>query len=324
MPLITQSYYKPPAYLQNGHLQIFLSIFLQRPESLPYVRERIETPDGDFLDLDWIQAESPRLAILCHGLEGSSRAGHIVGMAAALQKRGWDVLAWNYRSCGGTPNRTARLYHSGATDDLDTVVQHALRNHSSQQIALIGFSLGGNLLLKYLGERPSNPRITKAVAFSVPVDLAGSATQLAAPHNRIYMMHFLKTLREKIRAKRELLPSTLPFERLNRIRTFHEFDEAFTAPIHGFSGAADYYARSSAQAYWDGIKIPTLLVNARNDPFLSPSCFPTEAAAAHPHLFLETPRSGGHCGFIPQNRQGECWSESRALTFLEEALPGVS
>jgi predicted alpha/beta-fold hydrolase len=201
---------------------------------------------------------------------------------------------------------------------METVLQHVYRSHPAQKIALIGFSLGGNLLLKYIGERPHDPKISRAVAFSVPVDLSSSARQLAQPQNRIYMRHFLKSLQKKVLLKRDLLPADLPFDRLAKMRTFHEFDEYFTAPLHGFQSAEDYYLKSSALNYLGGIQIPTLLVNARNDPFLSAACFPSEIAKSHPHLFLETPSFGGHCGFLPEDRQGECWSESRALAFLEE------
>ncbi len=318
MPLIDQSFYNPPAYLQNGHLQIFINTLLRKPELLQYNRERISTDDGDFLDLDWLKNNSPRLAILCHGLEGDTRSNTILGVAGALQKKGWDILAWNFRSCGGVMNQTARFYHGGATDDLERVVQHAFLSHPAQKIALVGFSLGGNLILKYLGETERDPRITRAVTFSVPVDLSASALRMAITENRIYMRHFLKSLREKIVKKRPLLPKNLAFDRLPQIRTFHEFDDLFTAPIHGFQNAVDYYRQASAQNYLKNIKIPTLLVNAQNDPFLAPSCFPKEIAREHSSLFLETPRSGGHCGFLPENRQGECWSESRTIAFLEE------
>lgn len=318
MPLIDQSFYNPPGYLQNGHLQIFINALLRKPENLQYQRERITTDDGDFLDLDWLNTNSSRLAILCHGLEGDTRSSSILGVAGALQKKGWDVLAWNFRSCGGVMNLTPRFYHGGATDDLDRVVQHALRSHPAEKIALVGFSLGGNLILKYLGEAIRHPKIARAVTFSVPVDLSSSAHQMALSQNKIYMRHFLKTLREKILKKRALLPPHIPFDRLPKVRTFHEFDDLYTAPLHGFINAEDYYHQASSLNFLKYIQIPTLLVNARNDPFLTPSCFPTHIAKKHAHLFLETPHFGGHCGFLPENRQGECWSESRTLTFLEE------
>ena len=215
-------------------------------------------------------------------------------------------------------NLTARFYHGGATDDLDRVVQHALRSHPAEKIALVGFSLGGNLILKYLGETVRDPKIARAVTFSVPVDLSSSAHQMALSQNKIYMRHFLKTLREKILKKRALLPPHIPFDRLPKVRTFHEFDDLYTAPLHGFINAEDYYHQASSLNFLKYIQIPTLLVNARNDPFLTPSCFPTDIAKNHSYLFLETPHFGGHCGFLPENRQGECWSESRTLTFLEE------
>ena len=318
MPLIDQSFYNPPHYLKNGHLQIFINALLRKPEIVEYQRERINTDDGDFLDLDWLRNDSSHLAILCHGLEGDTKSISILGIAGALQKRGWDVLAWNFRSCGGVMNQTPRFYHGGATDDLERVIQHAFLSHPAQTIALVGFSLGGNLILKYLGERVRDPRISRAVTFSVPVDLSASSHRMALSENRIYMRHFLKTMREKILKKRSILPDHLPFDRLPNIKTFHEFDDLFTAPLHGFQNAEDYYHQASSKNYLKEIKIPTLLVNARNDPFLTASCFPTALAKEHTQLFLETPLSGGHCGFLPENRQGECWSESRTLTFLEE------
>ena len=203
-----------------------------------------------------------------------------------------------------------------STDDLATVLAHAANGYA--EVALIGFSLGGNLTLKFLGEqnRALDPRVRRAVAFSVPCDLASSAQRLAGFAQRAYMRHFLRSLREKIRAKARRFPGQLDDRDFGRVRTFRDFDGRYTAPLHGFASAEDYWAKCSCRGFLAGIPIPALLVNARNDPFLAPECFPVVAAQAHPHLFLETPDSGGHVGFVTFNESGEYWSESRAVEFL--------
>src|SRR5439155_743102 len=202
MPVIAHSTYVAPRLLSNGHVQTFLPTLIRRVRALPYQRERISTPDGDFLDLDWAKTGSRQLAVLAHGLEGDSKAHYMLAMVKALAKRGWDAVAWNARGCSGEPNRVLRFTHSGATEDLQTVISHVLSASNYSQIALIGFSLGGNLTLKYVGERGRelDPRIKAAVAFSVPCDLQSGSRKLAEPANRIYMRRFLVTLHDRIRA----------------------------------------------------------------------------------------------------------------------------
>ncbi len=282
--------------------------------------ERLELPDGDFLDLEWAEQGSPRLAILSHGLEANLTTAYIQGMAAALIRRGWDVLVWNFRGCGGEPNRLLRMYHSGATEDLHTVISHALANHPANSVDLIGFSLGGNLTLKYLGEHPAeiSPKLHRAVAFSVPCDLACSSGQLALTSNRIYMDRFLREMRSKIRTKNLMFPGHLDLTGLDRIRTFQEFDDRFTAPIHGFRDAKDYWERNSCRQFLPHIKVPTLLVNAVNDPFLGERCYPHEEAAASEFFHFESPTTGGHVGFMSPSARGEYRSETRAAEFLAE------
>jgi uncharacterized protein len=319
MPLVSESSYLPPTGLSNGHVQtIFPALFRQVP-LVTRERERIPTPDGDFLDLDWnLDRNSSRLAILTHGLEGDSRNPYMQGMAAALHRAGWDVLAWNLRGCSGEPNRLVSSYHSGATGDLHTVIQHALTAPRLRQVALVGFSLGGNLTLKYLGDFADtlDSRLIGAVAFSVPCDLASSSRRLEGWVQRLYMRRFLVTLRKKIREKMELFPGRLDDAGLDAMRTFREFDGAYTAPLHGYQDANDYWRRASCKPVLYRIGIPTLLVNARNDPFLAPPCFPSEAAGASSCFHLEVPASGGHIGFPAFNPQNEYWSESRAVEFL--------
>lgn len=320
MPLITASSYCAPLLLRNGHLQTIYPSLARNLSPDLYQRERIITPDEDFLDLDWARVGSRKLAILSHGLEGSAHRHYMIGMAQALNRQGWDALAWNYRGCSGEVNRALRFYHNGAIDDLDVVVQHALGTGSYDEIALIGFSLGGNLTLVYLGARPSSldPRIQKAVVFSVPCDLAASARMLAKRSNRLYMEQFLQSLHGKIRMKMAVIPGALNDEGFERIRDFKDFDDRYTAPIHGFRDAANYWKKCSSGQFIPAIRVPTLLVNALDDPFLADGCYPIEAASASGWVHLEMPRTGGHVGFVLFNRQGRYWSEQRAAEFLEQ------
>jgi predicted alpha/beta-fold hydrolase len=300
-------------------VQTILAAFLRRRFTPPFQRERLELPDGDFLDLDWARQERPQLAILSHGLEGCSTNGYIRGMAASLGEAGWDALAWNYRSCGAEANRLLRFYHSGETADLALVVAHAAAQY--EQIALVGFSLGGNLTLKYLGEAPPHPAVIAGVAISAPVDLASSAQQLDERlGNRIYLRRFLRTLAAKVEAKAVHFPEQLDATGARMLRSFRQFDDRYTAPLHGFRDAADYWAQSSARQHLSAIRVPALLLNARDDPFLAPECFPSREAEASAHFFLEAPASGGHVGFLDFAHGLQPWSERRTVHFLANAL----
>lgn len=317
MPLIQNSTYKPPVWLRGGHWQTIYPVLFRRTRHVTQDPERLELSDGDFIDLEWSGKGSRRLAILSHGLEANTRAGYIQGMASALVDAGWDVLVWNFRGCGNEPNRLLRMYHSGATDDLHAVVSHALKSHPATSIDLIGFSLGGNLTLKYLGEnqdRLSN-KIHRAVVFSVPCDLACSSRQLSRSSNKIYMERFLRALRSKIEEKNRRFPDQLDLTDIRRIRNFEMFDDRFTAPMHGFASAVDYWEKNSSRQFIPHIQRETLLINAMNDPFLGPACHPFEEAAANPVFHLESPQEGGHVGFV-SGGSNRYWSELRALEFL--------
>lgn len=321
MPFIASSTYNAPFGFGNGHVQTVYPTLFRRVLPVTQRRERIETPDGDFLDLDWSEGsgDTSRLAVLSHGLEGASSQHYIQGMAAALRLRGWEILAWNYRGCSGEPNRLARTYHSGATEDLQAVLDHVFASGGFDRIALVGFSLGGNITLKYLGEAGSaaDSRIRGAVAFSVPCDLASSAKKLAGFSQRIYMRRFRKTLERKIRGKLRSHPEVLAGARPGRMRDFRDIDEQFTAPLNGFASAEDYWERCSSRRVLKEIRVPALLVNAMDDPFLGAACFPREEAEANEYFSFEAPRQGGHMGFVPRDRAGEYWSETRAAEFLE-------
>jgi predicted alpha/beta-fold hydrolase len=316
MPII-DSRFKPAPLLGNGHVQTILGALLRRPRNANFERERLELRDGDFLDLRWLRPGRDRLAILSHGLEGSTDQGYIHGTAAALAAARWDVLAWNFRGCGDEPNRLVRLYHSGATEDLGAVVDHAARSYS--RIALVGFSLGGNLTLKYIGEAPPHVSVVAAVALSAPVDLAASARMLDQRwSNRIYLRRFIESLVTKVEAKALQFPGEIDARGSRQLRSFREFDDRYTSRLHGFRDAADYWAQASARQFLPRISCPALLLNARNDPFLAPECFPYQEAEQNRWLSLETPQSGGHLGFV--ERAGAAlrpWFERRVVEFVD-------
>lgn len=312
MPEVLSSY-RAPRILRDGHVQTLLGALLPAGARPAFAPDTLELADGDRLHLGWRRGGHRRLLILCHGLEGSLQAAYIRGLAAAAAGSGWDVLAWNYRGCGGVPNRLPRSYHSGESGDLRAVIEHAAPAYEA--LALVGFSLGGNLTLKYLGEAPPHPAVRAAVAVSAPVDLASSADALdQRPANRLYQRRFLRSLLAKAQAKARRFPQAVG--NLDGIRTIRDFDERFTAPLHGFRDAADYYARASARPHLAAIPVPALLLNALDDPLLATPSFPRELAAASPQLHLETPEHGGHVGFLDHRLRR--WHEPRVLAFLED------
>ena len=236
------------------------------------------------------------------------------GLARALLNDGWDVLAWNFRSCGGVMNHQPRFYHSGATGDLDRVVQHGLAQGYGK-VMLSGFSMGGNLTLLYLGQKSEqvDSRICGAITYSVPCDLAGSADTLARPSRRIYMQRFLRDLHAKMEEKSKRFPGLIDITGFEKIRSFHEFDDRYTAPLHGFRDARDYWDNCSALWTLKDIRVPALMVNAADDPFLSRQCFPESRAQLGAYVRLEAPRWGGHVGFVEYVQDGYYWSERRAV-----------
>ena len=309
MPFI-ESRFRPPWYLRNRHVQTILPVLTGRNAGPLFRRERLELPDGDFLDLDWIKSGHERLAILCAGLEGNSRDPGMLRLARSFEADGWDVLSWNYRSCSGVLNRLVRSYHSGATEDLAAVVSHA----GVRPVALVGCSIGGNLMLKYLGEGPPPAHIVGAVAISAPVDLASTARALdRRPGNRLYLRRLIASLGKKVRAKAVAMPGLINLDGLKGLHGFEHFDDRFTAPIHGFLSAEDYWKKCSARQFLPGINVPTLLLSAQDDPFLTPEAFPFSEAANNPKLTLEVPAAGGHLGFVDADGQ---WIGRRVAEFF--------
>ena len=324
MPLLHTPDHQAPFWQPNGHLQTIFPNLFRKITDVAYTREQIVTPDEDFLNLDWAKTAQPEakgLVILSHGLEGNSQRQYVLGMVRALTSHGYDCLAWNYRSCGGEMNNQLRFYHSGATDDLEVIVQHALKKDYST-IHLMGFSLGGNLTLKYLGEKGANvdPEIKKAVVFSVPMDLLACSRAIEKPENWLYMKRFLGSLKPKIHAKAKVFPERINAGEYSKVKTFFDFDHIYTAALHGFDGAEDYYQQNSAKFFVQNITTPTLIVHALNDPIVPVESLPQNVIAKMPNVWLELTEAGGHCGFRDKNtKNGLYWSEKRAVEFLTAA-----
>ncbi len=316
MPVLPSDY-TPPVWLRNGHLSTIYSALLRRVPDPGQQRERLELEDGDFLDLDWSYSEQRgmRVLVLVHGLEGNAQRPYMLGSAAIFQKAGFDVCAVNLRGCSGVPNRLYRSYHSGATEDLDAVLQHVMHQRGYEEVFLKGFSLGGNLILKFLGEDWKTARHIRAgVAVSVPCDLHESLLELNKRKNHLYAQRFLRHLRGKLRQKQQLFPTRVSDAMIREVRTLKDFDDRYTSQAHGFRDALDYYARCSSLDFLHNIRVPTLLLNAANDSFLGPKCYPEEQARDQEHLFFEAPVFGGHVGFHLAG--GVYYNELRALEFI--------
>lgn len=317
MPFISDSTFYGNRFLKGKHVET-ITPALFRSVKINYSRERIILPDTDFIDLDWQKQHGGKVLVLFHGLEGSSQSQYIKGMSNYFTAQGWDICAVNFRSCSGEMNTLLRSYHSGITDDVHLIMQHIVSTNSYTQMVAGGFSLGGNMLLKYLGEDLyMPPQILKAAfAFSVPCDLATAADEMAKPGNSVYMKRFMKSMVQKMIYKSGQFKGSMDVSNIHLMKNFREFDDQFTAPIHGFRDAVDYYDQCNALRYLPGIRIPTLFVNALNDPFLTPSCFPQYIASQSDYLFLETPHYGGHVGFAEAFPNGNYWSEQRAYSFV--------
>lgn len=315
MPLLPSCTYQRSKYLLNGHLETIFPAIFRQVTLPPTSKDRVETDDGDFLEIDWHQQGNSKLVIISHGLEGNSSRPYVLGMAKAALSRSFDVLAWNYRGCGEKLNRKPIFYHSGATYDLDSVINFAAPYY--KEIFLIGFSLGGNLTLKYLGEkRKRDPKIKKGVGISVPLDLGSSCDQISSIGFGLYTRRFLKTLRQKVQKKASLFPAEFDLTKFSSIKTLRDFDDNYTGPLHGFADAEDYYQTNSSLKFLPDISIPTLIINAQNDPFLSPTCFPSDLAKKLDQVHFEFPKHGGHVGFMCAGNNKRYYSETRAVEFI--------
>ncbi len=318
MPLTKSSSYKPSLLFRNGHINTTYASKFRKVFGVNYDRERIDTPDGDFLDVDCLINGSDKVAILCHGFEGNSRRVYMRGMVRALTGAGYDAVAMNYRGCSGEPNRLLRSYHAGATDDLHTVVSHVHASKKYEEIYLIGFSMGGNLVLKYLGEKlfPVIASVKRVATISTPCDLASSVTVLDSFSRSIYTRRFLRFLHKKITDKMKMFPGELDDEDYKKIKTLRAFDDRYSY-LNGFEDADDYYKKASSKQFISGIRKKTLLINAKDDPFLHVNCYPVVEARKSKFLYLEMPNHGGHMGFVTRSSDGLYWYENRTLDFFE-------
>lgn len=319
MPIVPQSEYTAPRLLRNRHLATIYPSLFRKVKGVQYSRTRIDTPDGDFLDLDFSRTGSKSIVIILHGLEGCSTRPYVLGMVDIFNKGGYDTVSMNFRGCSGEPNRLLRSYHSGETGDLHTLVEYLAASGAYTNIHLVGFSLGGNVTLKYVGERGAalHPLVRSAVGISVPCDLKSGAIELEKRENYIYMQRFIKELGAKLEAKLKQYPGAISLEGFGAIKNFRQFDDRYTAPIHGFNNAEEYWAACSSRQFISHINIPVLLINAQDDPFLGKGCFPYEEAEQHALFFLETPRYGGHVGFAGWGVD-RYWSEARTFRFIHE------
>ncbi|MFL0352795.1 YheT family hydrolase [Xanthomarina sp. GH4-25] len=318
MPVI-ESTYKAPYFFRKGFVSTVYSGLFRKVSGLIQKRERITLSDGDFLDLDWSYSEgkTERLIIILHGLEGNAQRHYITGTAKLFNQNHIDAVSVNFRGCSGEDNLSYRSYHSGETEDLKQVIQHILNTTEYSEIYIKGFSLGGNVALKYLGENQHIPAQIKAgIAVSVPCFLAGSAKELHTFKNKAFHDKFKRNLKAKLLLKSKQHSDKLKDKMIVSIKTLNDFDNLYTSKAHGFKDAQDYYKQSSSLQFLPNINIPTLLINALNDSFLSAECYPVKEAKNNPKLFLEMPKHGGHVGFF--QRGGFYYNEKRALEFVQQ------
>lgn len=320
MPIVHNSSYKAPFWLYSNHIETIMPGLLRKPEPLDYQRQRIYTDDGDFLDLDYVITSNEKIVILSHGLEGNSDKYYMRGMAHKFVKHGWDVLSWNCRSCSEEINLTPKLYHHGATEDLNEVIANVI-SKGYKKIVLIGFSLGGSLVVKYLGEhgQQTPSEILGGVAISIPCQLGSCANKLSDPDNKFYLNRFLNKLKAKIVSKSAQFPKTFDINGIEDITSFYGFDSKFSAPLYGFNSVEEFYKYASAGNYIKGIVIPTLLINSLNDPMFPDDCYPYAEAKNHKYFYLETPQKGGHLGYWRPG-QKESWAEKRAYQFVRDVI----
>ncbi len=317
MPIQNSSYNNSPWYLFNEHLETIIPSLFYKVKGVEYERERLELEDGDFLDLDWIKNDNRRLLVLSHGLEGSSQRHYIQRPAKFFSNKGWDILAWNNRSCSGEMNRLPRFYHHGATEDIASVIERGLSN-GYEEVVLMGYSMGGGMQQKYLGEREVDDRIKGAISFSVPCNVKESAEQLRLKGNQMYERKFIRRFKQKIREKSKLMEFDMTG--IDEVKTFPEFDERFTLKLFpGYRDADDFYSKITSDQYLDKITVPLLIVNALNDPMLGEKCYPVDLARQSDLIHLEMPEKGGHVGFTTSAKDLS-YMEHAAERFIEEVI----
>ena len=315
--------YRAPGWLPGGQAQTLWPLLIKAPP-LPLRRERWDTPDGDFIDVDHLDAPAGApLLVLFHGLEGSARSHYAISTAHACKRQGWRLAIPHFRGCSGELNRRPRAYHSGDSDEIDWILRRLQQANVEQRLHAAGISLGGNALLKWAGERAEAAAdvVTGVVGICAPLDLAACGHHLARGFNRLYTRHFLDTLKVRSAARLRHFPGLFDETRMRRARNLWEFDDAVTGPVHGFAGADDYWSRSSAKPWLKAITVPALVVNPRNDPFLPAFALPGVGETS-PSVRLEQPAGGGHVGFVSGPFPGNLdWLPQRLLHFFLYETP---
>ncbi len=329
--IIKKNGFTPAWWCTNRHQQTVWRKYFGETPVLPLVRERWDTPDDDFLDLDFVNpiasnADTNKvpMLLLLHGLEGSSHSKYILGMLRCARQQGWCGVALNFRSCSGEINRQPRFYHSGETSDLDWVIRQLRARWPEAPLFTAGFSLGGNVLLKWLGERGDEATrlMNGAAAISVPFDLGVAAHRIDAGFGRLYGQHFLPTLKQKMLEKAAGHPDWIDPAAVARITSYIQFEDEVFAPIHHFKDAKDYWTQCSAQYFLEGIRLPTLIIHAKDDPFLPGEHLPMQKMRESPWLSHDISVHGGHVGFVQGSSpwQAQYWAEARILRFLSTCL----
>lgn len=309
-------------WLRGPHLQTIWPTLCRRPlRHLSLKRERFELEDGDFIDLDWTEKKDGPIVLILHGLEGSIHSPYAKGMLQAISKQGWRGVFMHFRGCSGEMNRLPRGYHSGETSDVARLVETLLSREKCEKIAAVGFSLGGNVLLKWLGESGAKSPLCAAVGISVPFELGKTATRIRQGFSRVYEKHFMRSLCKKIRDKLTMQSLPVSVEVLKELRSLREFDDKITAPLHGFLNADDYYAKSSSRQFLKNITVPTLLLQSKNDPFMTRDILPRQDELSQ-QVKLELTEAGGHVGFVSGKFpwRPEYWLEKRVPAFLQNYL----
>lgn len=318
-----QSAFRPPWWLRNPHLQTIWSTFLRFSKKPDLRFETFELSDGDFLDLAWLKQEdkSKPLVIILHGLTGSVQSPYASGILSAVEQLGWRGVLMHFRGCGGKHNRLHRSYHAGDTADLSEFVNWLIEREPTVKLSAIGYSLGGNVLLKWLGETGDKNPLSSAIAISVPFDLFKTLSRFSKGFSRLYSRYLLQQLRTSVIEKLSDTYAPVDLDKIKKASTFSDFDNHFTAPIHGFANANDYYQRASSRHYLKYITKPTLILHAEDDPFMTPDAVPDEKELSS-SITLEVSRQGGHVGFVTGRWPwtAEYWLEKRIKAFLLESF----
>ncbi|HEX4045921.1 MAG TPA: hydrolase [Gammaproteobacteria bacterium] len=323
--MVSETQFKPAWWLGNSHLQtLWPTICRRNIKNLTLRRERLNLPDGDFIDLDWVeQAEPSPIVLILHGLEGSIESHYAKGMLKAFAQLGWRGVFMHFRGCSGEPNRLPRSYHSGETGDVNYVARLLAEREPETPLAAIGFSLGGNVLLKWLGETGAHNPLVAAVAISVPFELYKAVTRIQHGFSRVYQWYLIKSLRCRLSQKFQVSPTLFDPGLLYKVSTIYDFDTKITVPLHGFTNIEEYYSMASSRGYLRDIQVPTLILHAKDDPFMSEDIIP-QPSELSPKVTLEITEKGGHVGFVGGKYpwQAEYWLEKRVPNFLEGYFGG--